>query len=89
MIALDLLARWPERACADLDTELFYPTGHGSTPADWRTPKDVCAGCVIRDECLTWALETGEPAGVWGGTDPEERRLLRLRRAKARRRAAS
>jgi hypothetical protein len=27
--------------------------------------------------CLDWALRAGEPAGIWGGTTPDERRLLR------------
>ncbi len=29
--------------------------------------KKLCADCPIREECLTSALERGEPHGVWGG----------------------
>jgi WhiB family transcriptional regulator, redox-sensing transcriptional regulator len=29
--------------------------------------KRLCADCPIRQECLTAALERGEPHGVWGG----------------------
>ena len=29
--------------------------------------KKLCADCPIREECLTAALERGEPHGVWGG----------------------
>ena len=28
-------------------------------------------------QCLGWALEDGIPDGVWGGTTPDERRVLR------------
>jgi len=39
--------------------------------------KSVCAGCVVRAECLTYALETEQPFGVWGGLTAIERRRLR------------
>ena len=41
--------------------------------------KKVCAGCPVTADCLKWALRAGEPAGIWGGTTPDERRYLRLR----------
>lgn len=41
------------------------------------TAKRVCAGCPVRDRCLTEGLlqdvETDTPAGIWGGNLPEER----------------
>ena len=39
----------------------------------------MCMGCPVRDECLMEALhhEDRSDAGVWGGTDPEQRRLIR------------
>jgi WhiB family redox-sensing transcriptional regulator len=41
--------------------------------------KQVCAVCPVTADCLSWALRAGEPAGIWGGTTPDERRYLRLR----------
>lgn len=29
--------------------------------------KELCAACPIREECLSEALQRGEPHGVWGG----------------------
>jgi WhiB family redox-sensing transcriptional regulator len=29
--------------------------------------KRLCASCPIRQECLSEALQRGEPHGVWGG----------------------
>jgi WhiB family redox-sensing transcriptional regulator len=29
--------------------------------------KQLCVDCPIRRECLSAALERGEPHGVWGG----------------------
>jgi WhiB family transcriptional regulator, redox-sensing transcriptional regulator len=41
--------------------------------------KAVCAGCPVAAECLTWAIETNQSEGVWGGHTPKERRSLRRR----------
>lgn len=39
----------------------------------------VCAGCPVADECLSFAIETNQPDGIWGGTTPAERVKLRRR----------
>ena len=36
----------------------------------------VCTGCLMRDECLTSALEHNEQGG-WGATTDAERRVMR------------
>ncbi len=43
--------------------ELFFAT-HGR-PLE--LAKELCAACPVREECLSAALERGEPHGVWGG----------------------
>jgi WhiB family redox-sensing transcriptional regulator len=42
----------------------------------------ICAGCPVRDDCLTFAVRTGQQYGVWGG-QPEQtiRRLIARDRA--------
>jgi WhiB family redox-sensing transcriptional regulator len=78
---------WIERAsCLEQDPDLFFPVGT-TGPAIEQTAKakSVCAGCPVRVECLAWALDTCQDAGVWGGLDEEERREIR----RARRRAAA
>ena len=64
---------WAEQAlCAQTDPEAFFPEKGGST----REAKKVCAVCPVRTECLEWALEHKERAGVWGGLSERERRKL-------------
>ncbi|GAA4888653.1 hypothetical protein GCM10023237_02480 [Streptomyces coeruleoprunus] len=46
--------------------------------------KRVCGRCPVRDQCLRWALDTGQDHGVWGGTGEDERRTIRRRAARAR-----
>jgi WhiB family transcriptional regulator, redox-sensing transcriptional regulator len=35
----------------------------------------------VRQECLAYALTSGQQYGIWGGRDEQERRLLRRRGA--------
>lgn len=62
------------------DKELFFPIGT-SGPALLQTEqaKAVCRRCPVVDECLKWALESGQDAGVWGGMSEGERRTLKRR----------
>ena len=39
------------------------------------------------EDCLQFALDTNQDAGVWGGLGEEERRVIRRQRAAARRAA--
>lgn len=73
---------WVHRAkCRDVDPELFFPVGTtGPAAAQIDAAKAVCVNCAVRDECLEWALTTGQDAGVWGGTSEEERRSIRRAR---------
>ena len=79
-------ASWRERAaCREpgVDPELFFPVSElGPAALQITAALVVCARCPVAAQCLDWALRAGEPAGVWGGTTPGERR--RLRRARRR-----
>jgi WhiB family redox-sensing transcriptional regulator len=68
---------WQRSAnCLGVDPDLFFPERGGST----REAKEVCRGCVVREQCLQYALENGEKFGIWGGMSERERRRLRRRR---------
>jgi WhiB family redox-sensing transcriptional regulator len=43
--------------------------------------KQICAVCVVRRECLDYAIEIREPHGIWGGLNEAERKQLLERRA--------
>ena len=77
---------WQSRAnCMGVDPDLFFPERGAST----REAKEVCRGCVVKDDCLEYALDNGEKFGIWGGMSERERRRLRRSRALERRSAAS
>jgi WhiB family transcriptional regulator, redox-sensing transcriptional regulator len=76
-------ATWMENAaCREpgVDPELFFPVSEsGAAVRQVAAARAVCGRCPVRRQCRDRALEAGEPAGIWGGTTPEERRLLRGR----------
>lgn len=72
---------WQDYAnCLGVDPDLFFP-GQGEST---REAKEVCRGCVVREDCLEYSLANGEKFGIWGGMSDRERRRLRRARALAR-----
>ena len=76
--------RWrQESACRDTDPQDFYPE-------DWEfwdedRISDVktrfCDQCIVKEECLDFAIGTRETEGIWGGLTHSERKSY-IRRAK-------
>jgi len=81
---------WRHRAaCRDEDPELFFPIGNtGPALLQIEDAKAVCRRCDVIDQCLQWALESGQDAGVWGGMSEDERRALKRRAARERQKTA-
>jgi WhiB family redox-sensing transcriptional regulator len=51
-----------QAACRGVGVDVFFPGHGGSTTA----AKALCAQCPVREECESFAVETGS-AGVWAG----------------------
>ncbi|MGH8904497.1 MAG: WhiB family transcriptional regulator [Egibacteraceae bacterium] len=75
---------WRQKAaCLDEDPELFFPIGTTGRALDQiEKAKAVCQHCPVIQECLKWALDTNQDAGVWGGMSEEQRRTLRRKRGR-------
>ena len=85
-IVLSAERAWQDQAnCLDVDPDLFFPERGAST----REAKEVCKGCIVREDCLEYALANGEKFGIWGGLSERERRKLRRQRAQSVRTIAS
>ena len=76
---------WRDHAlCRDTDPELFFPVGTtGQALVSQDHAKRVCKECLVKQECLDYALTTNQDSGIWGGLTEEERRAIRRRRAAA------
>ena len=74
----DLDTDWKDSSnCLGVDPDLFFPERGAST----REAKEVCRGCIVREDCLEYALLNGEKFGIWGGMSERERRRIRRQRA--------
>lgn len=64
--------------CRDEDPELFFPIGTvGPSATQVDAAKQVCRRCSVAQDCLEWAIETGQDNGIWGATSEDERRSLK------------
>ena len=70
---------WRNRAtCLQEDPELFFPVGStGPAIVQMEKARVVCRRCGVIETCLSWAMDSGQDAGVWGALSPDERRVLR------------
>jgi WhiB family redox-sensing transcriptional regulator len=67
-----------DAACRCTDADLFFPAGStGAAVEQIQSAKAVCRTCPVQEDCLQFALESNQEAGVWGGKDEDERRRLR------------
>jgi WhiB family transcriptional regulator, redox-sensing transcriptional regulator len=68
-------------ACRDAEPELFFPVSAvGPARDQMEQAKAICASCLVRLSCLSYALATAQDYGVWGGMGEEERREFRRAR---------
>ncbi|AXK31500.1 WhiB family transcriptional regulator [Streptomyces abyssalis] len=77
---------WRHNAvCREEDPELFFPIGNtGPALLQIEEAKAVCRRCPVMEQCLQWALESGQDSGVWGGLSEDERRAMKRRAARNR-----
>lgn len=71
-----------DAVCRDEDPELFFVTGRSDAAVNApkiEQAKAVCRRCPVTDQCLQWALESGQDYGVWGEFSEDERRALKRR----------
>jgi WhiB family redox-sensing transcriptional regulator len=68
---------WQKYAnCTGVDPDLFFPERGAST----KEAKSVCRACMVREECLEYAIAHAEKFGIWGGLSERERRRVRRSR---------
>jgi WhiB family transcriptional regulator, redox-sensing transcriptional regulator len=64
-----------DAACADHDPNDWFPERGDRAPS--ARAKQVCAQCLVRAECLAFAVREPMRDGIWGGHSPAERRRLK------------
>ncbi|MDR3152421.1 MAG: WhiB family transcriptional regulator [Bifidobacteriaceae bacterium] len=70
----DTISQWREYAlCSQTNPTAFFPEKGGST----KDAKNVCTNCVVKSECLEYALTNDIRFGIWGGKSERERRRFK------------
>lgn len=85
MISILSTEEWRDQAaCLAYPADTFFGLDDSEAAADRRVREEeaklICSRCVVRAECLEYALRSREAYGVWGGLTESERRA-RLHRA--------
>ena len=79
-VPADMQWDWQELgACRDRELSLFFHpvNARGRARRDREAAaKSVCGSCVVRAECLDYAIRSREPYGVWGGLSEDEREAI-------------
>jgi len=77
---------WQSQArCRGSDANLFFSPTHLESREERQQregrAKSICSECVVRAQCLDFALATRESHGIWGGLNELERRHAMARQA--------
>lgn len=64
----------PEANCNGIETDMFF-TGDNKTYQNLPLLRRVCGNCVVKNECLDYALHHAV-LGWWGGTSEKTRRAM-------------
>lgn len=66
---------WRSKAACKTQTKLFFPALEKKT-VSYRDAIKICTTCEVKSECLNYAVQYEMMHGVWGGTTPNQRRVL-------------
>lgn len=70
---------WRDLAeCLNSPYDMFFPEKGQST----KEAKKICSTCMVREECLQWALDNDERFGIWGGTSQQERKRIKRQQSR-------
>jgi len=78
MAKLELLEEtdWRDQAaCRGADSHVFFPTSEDVGAIN--AAKEMCAACPVQETCLSYAVETNQTEGIWGGLTARQRRRIR------------
>lgn len=66
---------WRQFAACKSQTHLFFPAEDKKT-VRYTEALELCGSCSVIDDCLKYAVRYEMVHGIWGGTTPNQRRVL-------------
>ena len=73
-------SRWRAQAACAGDDFLFF----SDNKDDKERARAYCRMCLVQAECLDEAMRNDERYGIWGGLDPDERRIAKRQKQRLR-----
>lgn len=70
---------WNRAACRGMGDNLFFDPYDEPRRAQLERislAKTICQECAVMTKCREYALQQGEPYGIWGGLSEHERALM-------------
>ena len=68
-----------EANCNGIDVEMFFTFEDTRQYKQQEFLKRICSNCVVKNDCLEYALHHAV-MGWWGGTTEKQRRVMRNKR---------
>jgi len=73
---------WRKEAnCKGKELSIFFVEKSSTALLAARVAKEICANCVVKKQCLDFALDNDVRDGIFGGQSPKERRVSKRKRA--------
>ncbi|MGN5238360.1 WhiB family transcriptional regulator [Rhodococcus sp. SJ-3] len=84
MNAHDTFLDWRVQArCTGFDIDTFFgpaTESYGARTRRERMARRICSRCSVLEHCRRFAVDTGQPHGIWGGLTESDRRRVRRHR---------
>ena len=81
---IPLLPSLPNANCREIeDPDVFFPVSKEEEARSLEVTSIICGNCRDRKECLEFALSEQIPYGIWAGKTPEQRKILRPAKGRA------
>jgi len=76
---------WMDEAACKGMTDMFFPE-QGDSDGTVAKAKLVCSTCIVKDDCLQFAVDNSFIYGIWGGMSARQRKTYKAeQRRKGRR----
>ena len=76
------IANWVGSGLCAGKSEMFFPE---LDDTDWQEEpaRELCRQCDYQLPCRDYAVNNREPYGIWGDTNPDDRRKIKMREYKS------
>lgn len=69
---------WQDKAnCKSAPQDIFFDENRSTAAKSAEIAKKYCNECVVREECLNYALDNNVYVGIYGGLSNKKRREMK------------